>query len=203
MMDITKEMLEIAKKHALDNDVANKIEFIEGNVESLPFEDNTFDIVVTRWTFHHFDKLQKVINEIYRVLKPKTGRLVFLEFVAPNITDDVPNNIVNAFNAMHTIRDPSHVWAGNEQGWIDEVNKGGFKKENTDIVDRFSVKMNWMDFIKWTNPNESDKRGRESIHVIAEFLKNCNCNVGMDFYDDDQGNLIFISNYIVIIASKD
>ena len=31
-MDNTKEMLEIAKKHALDNDVAGRIEFIEGNV---------------------------------------------------------------------------------------------------------------------------------------------------------------------------
>ena len=103
---------------------------------------------------------------------------------------------------MHTIRDPSHVWAGNEQGWIDVVNKGGFKKDNIEIVDRFSKEMNWMDFIKWTNPSESDKRGRESIHVIADILKDCSCDVGMDFYDDE-GKLMFISNYIVVIAMKD
>ena len=76
-MNITKEMLDSERKLVFDNNVSDKIDYIESDVESLPFEDNTFDIVVTRWTFHHFDKLQKVMNAIYRVLKPKTGKFIF------------------------------------------------------------------------------------------------------------------------------
>ena len=63
--------------------------------------------------------------------------------------------------------------------------------------------MNWMQFIKWTNPSESDKRGRESIHIIGESLKNCDCDVGMNFYHDENDELMFVSNYIVVIANKD
>ena len=68
------------------------------------------------------------------------------------------------------------------QGWIEQVNKGGFRSDKIEIVDRFSKEMNWMEFIKWTNPSERDKRGRESIHIIGESLKNCDCDVGMNFF---------------------
>lgn len=41
-----------------------------GSVESLPFEDATFDVVYTRQAVHHFAELEKGMRECQRVLKP-------------------------------------------------------------------------------------------------------------------------------------
>lgn len=41
-----------------------------GDVENMPYEDNTFDFVYSFGVIHHTPDIQKAINEIYRVLKP-------------------------------------------------------------------------------------------------------------------------------------
>lgn len=46
--------------------------------ESLPFEDETFDCVVSTWTMCSIPEVGRALGEIYRVLRP-VGRLVFLE----------------------------------------------------------------------------------------------------------------------------
>jgi len=46
--------------------------------ESLPFEDETFDCVVSTWTMCSIPDVGRVLNEVYRVLRPG-GRLIFLE----------------------------------------------------------------------------------------------------------------------------
>lgn len=43
----------------------------EGDLESLPFDDNTFDVVFGGWVLHHFPSLDKVCAELCRVLKPR------------------------------------------------------------------------------------------------------------------------------------
>lgn len=47
---------------------------LKGYVEKLPFEDCTFDIVMTRLSFHHFTEMQVPFDEMRRVLKPE-GKL--------------------------------------------------------------------------------------------------------------------------------
>ena len=46
-IDITPELLVQAKEEAALAEVADGIEFREANVENLPFEDNTFDVVLS------------------------------------------------------------------------------------------------------------------------------------------------------------
>ncbi len=43
---------------------------VVGNIESLPFENNLFDLVTSLWVFEHIECPQKVFTEIARVLKP-------------------------------------------------------------------------------------------------------------------------------------
>lgn len=45
------------------------VEFISGNIESLPFEDNSFDTVVTTHTLEHVQNLAKAVEELRRVAK--------------------------------------------------------------------------------------------------------------------------------------
>ena len=64
--DISNEMLKIAKKKQSDK----KIEFLSIDEENLPFESNKFNLVFSNLYLHWSNDLLKVLNEIYRVLKP-------------------------------------------------------------------------------------------------------------------------------------
>jgi ubiquinone/menaquinone biosynthesis C-methylase UbiE len=56
------------------------VTFAEGNAETLPFADASFDIVTCLYLFHELPRRarQAVANEIRRVLRPD-GRLIFLD----------------------------------------------------------------------------------------------------------------------------
>lgn len=56
---------------------------VDGSVEDLPFEDETFDTVLFTLVFCSVEHPEKGLSEIYRVLKPG-GRLIFIEHVLPN-----------------------------------------------------------------------------------------------------------------------
>lgn len=45
-------------------------EFVHGDAENMPFEDDTFDVVYSNGVIHHTPNTQTVIGEIRRVLKP-------------------------------------------------------------------------------------------------------------------------------------
>ena len=45
--------------------------FMQGSVYSLPFDDNTFDLVICSEVLEHLDDYHAAIDEIYRVLKPE------------------------------------------------------------------------------------------------------------------------------------
>ena len=64
--DISKEMLLIAKKRQTDK---QKI-FLSLDEENLPFKNNQFNLVFSNLYLHWSNDLIKVLNEIYRVLRP-------------------------------------------------------------------------------------------------------------------------------------
>jgi len=57
-------------------------EKLVGNLEQLPFDDNSFDVVTSLWVLEHLENPEKVFNEINRVLKPGG----FFMFATPNKT---------------------------------------------------------------------------------------------------------------------
>lgn len=78
-IDISENMLEIAKKKAAKAKVDDKILFQKVNVESLPFDDNTFEYCTISFGIRNFENIDKSLTEIYRCLKPG-GKLLILEF---------------------------------------------------------------------------------------------------------------------------
>lgn len=48
--------------------------FIKGIGENLPFEDNTFDYIITYQTLEHVQNVEKCIDEMLRVLKKRGGQ---------------------------------------------------------------------------------------------------------------------------------
>lgn len=67
-LDIVTDTLERNTEKAQEMDIKN-LEFISYDGITFPFEDNYFDLVVTRYALHHFPKIRKSIREVSRVLK--------------------------------------------------------------------------------------------------------------------------------------
>ncbi len=51
-----------------------------GDLENLPFDDNTFDVCFCGWVLHHFPDINKAVSELSRVLKPGG----YITMVEPN-----------------------------------------------------------------------------------------------------------------------
>lgn len=64
------------------------IRFMQANVPPFPFEDNTFDALVTFQVIEHIEEDEEFVSEMYRVLKPK-GTLVL---TTPNIKMSLTRN---------------------------------------------------------------------------------------------------------------
>ena len=67
-VDINKEALKKLKDTAIAEDVSN-IELHRANIESLPFENNTFETAFLNMTLGQIPDKVKALSEIHRVLK--------------------------------------------------------------------------------------------------------------------------------------
>ena len=78
-IDISSEILEFAKKRALDRGLGKRIEFKIGNVEKLHFSNESIDFIISTLSLHHWVNPVKVFKEIHRVLK-RDGTLLIFDF---------------------------------------------------------------------------------------------------------------------------
>ena len=66
-VDLSPRMVELARERGVDAR--------QGDVQDLPFEDASFDVVVANWMLYHVADLERGLSELARVLRPG-GRLV-------------------------------------------------------------------------------------------------------------------------------
>jgi ubiquinone/menaquinone biosynthesis C-methylase UbiE len=74
-VDLSADMIAVSIKNAQLADVSSNCNFIQSNLEKLPFPDNYFDGIMSNGSFHHWKNPVKVLNELKRVLKTD-GRIV-------------------------------------------------------------------------------------------------------------------------------
>ncbi len=67
-LDYSKDMLVKAQKCFNENNI-NNVNFLQGDISSLPFKSSSFDIVISMNGFHAFKNKTKANSEINRVLK--------------------------------------------------------------------------------------------------------------------------------------
>jgi demethylmenaquinone methyltransferase/2-methoxy-6-polyprenyl-1,4-benzoquinol methylase len=81
-VDLSEEMLRLAKRKTIANGFTRKIRFLRGDTINLPFDDDYFDVVTIAFGLRNIGRHRQGISEMVRVLK-KGGRLLILEFSPP------------------------------------------------------------------------------------------------------------------------
>lgn len=81
-IDISDGMLDIGRKKIQQHGLQKTIELLNGDSETINFENDSFEAVTVAFGVRNFENLEKGLSEIRRVLKPG-GKLVVLEFSKP------------------------------------------------------------------------------------------------------------------------
>jgi len=117
-VDMTLEMVETAVKNAIKGGYEN-VEFKLGEIEKLPVEDNSIDLIISNCVINLTPDKIKAYGEAFRVLKPD-GRIL----VSDLITDGfIPDEIRESFQAW------SNCIAGalEKHEYLDAIKNAGFR----------------------------------------------------------------------------
>jgi ubiquinone/menaquinone biosynthesis C-methylase UbiE len=85
-LDLTPELLAVARENA--QRAGLEVDFHQGDVESLPFDNDAFDVVVSQYGHMFAPRPDKAIAEMLRVLKP--GGTVAFSTWPPSCTSAAP-----------------------------------------------------------------------------------------------------------------
>ncbi len=87
-VDFTPAMLEKARQNAAKLGFSN-VEFVEGDIDHLPLEDNLADVIVSNCVLNLVPNKEQVFKEIFRTLKPG-GHFSISDIV---LTGDLPEEL--------------------------------------------------------------------------------------------------------------
>lgn len=122
-VDMTEGMINKSRELATKYGYLN-VEFRLGEIEALPIEDKTIDVIVSNCVINLSPDKERVFKEAHRVLK-STGRLLVSDIVTEG---ELPEEVKKSFAA----------WAGcvagalEKQQYLDTIKTAGFK--NVEIV---------------------------------------------------------------------
>jgi ubiquinone/menaquinone biosynthesis C-methylase UbiE len=69
-VDISESMIAMAESNARQYGLAQRVQYVCGNGQSLPFDEGTFDAVFSNGSLHEWAEPAGTFEEIHRVLKP-------------------------------------------------------------------------------------------------------------------------------------
>jgi ubiquinone/menaquinone biosynthesis C-methylase UbiE len=150
-MDITPKMLERAKELQIEKGIKN-ITWDIGDIYSLPYDDNSFSMVITRYSFHHLLNPQNALKEIKRVCKIN-GKIVVIDVCAPSEKQE-------SYNHFETLRDPSHTKALNIDEFIKLFETAGIANIKTKS---YLLEIELENQIKSSFPNKGDDEKMREI----------------------------------------
>ena len=101
-VDYSIESVKLSREVNRDLIGQGKVEVLEGDVQSLPFEDNTFDIITAFETVYFWPNIEKSFGEVKRVLK--TGG-TFMMGMESNGSDNIPMKISKKLIDMEVYSD--------------------------------------------------------------------------------------------------
>ena len=102
-IDFSENMLDIAK------DKYTNVQFFQGDATSLPYEDNTFNIVTMGFGLRNIQNAEKAVEEVYRILKPN-GKFLHLDFGEKNLISKIYDKLTPLIVSRFTDNAPAYSY---------------------------------------------------------------------------------------------
>jgi len=166
----------------------DNVTFREGNAAALPFANAAFDAAVTRLSVHHFDRPKRVIEEVFRVLRPG-GCFV----IADVISSELPAE-AELQNAIEILRDPSHVRMLPGSELTSLVNEAGFAIDSVTTWDKPREFEEWMGIV-------NDASRAPPLRAVVRALANAGASAGMGLSVEGE-TISFFHRWNLIAARK-
>ena len=112
-------MLGAVQGEAAARGLAN-IRTVAGAAERLPFDDNSFGLVVSRFSAHHWRDIEQGLREVRRVLAAGAPA-IFVDVAAPDLRAADTH-----LQAIELLRDPSHVRDYSRREWLGMLGEACF-----------------------------------------------------------------------------
>ena len=182
--DLSSQMLEVVAKAAQDKGLTN-IVTRQGYAEALPFDDASFDVVISRYSAHHWHDVGQALREVKRVLRPG-GVVIIMDVMSPgHPVRDVWLQTVEA------LRDTSHVRDYASGEWLALANDAGLICDNL-LTDRLPL-----EFSSWVERMRTPAALVEAIRLYQD-----SASAEVKAYFELQSDGSFTSDIIMFEAHK-
>jgi SAM-dependent methyltransferase len=119
-VDMTDAMLEKARDNARKAGLEHIVEFRKGNIEALPIEDESVDVIISNCVVNLSPEKERVYREAYRVLR-SGGRLMISDIVLERL---LPQRILDSIDAYIGC-----VGGASQRGeYLDTIARAGFRE---------------------------------------------------------------------------
>lgn len=163
-IDFTDSMIQKARNNNLKLGY-NNVEFVQGDIENMPFRNNTFDVIISNCVLNLVPDKSRAFGEIFRVLKPGAHFCV--------------SDVVTKGTLPEKLREDAVMYAGCVSGapdiseYLDTIVQAGFGNikihKQKEIHLPFSVLSKYMSYQEIAS-FRNDETGIFSITITA--LKN-------------------------------
>jgi SAM-dependent methyltransferase len=117
-VDLSPQMLETVLRNAAVRGLQN-VTSVESAAEELPFANGAFDLVISRFSAHHWRDFESGLRQARRVLAPE-GRAVFIDSVSPAVP-----LLDSHLQTLELLRDASHVRNYTLPEWVAALARAG------------------------------------------------------------------------------
>lgn len=180
-IDLVPAMIEQARILQSENNLLN-MDWKVGDVARLPFGDNSFSAVLTRFSFHHFLDPESVLMEMVRVAE-QNGKIGVVDVFATSPAHS------ELHDRMEKLRDDSHVKVLSLLQLNDMAKRVGLKGVENQFYS-LEIELEQQLSASFPKPGDADKI-RQLVRNDKEGLVSCR-----------KGNDIYLVYPIVIIAGQ-
>ena len=185
-LDATDAMLEKGRSFVRQSGIEN-ITFQKGIAENLPFESETFDIVASRYAFHHFADPRPVLSEMARVCR-SGGHILIVDIVVPD------KSLAAEYNYYEWLCDRSHTRCLEFTELQALFRLFGFEVSSARSRDIEEAVSGWLDFS--VTPPEC----REQIlHALKEELKG---RVRTGLFPFEKGSVLYFKQRDAAVVGR-
>lgn len=181
--DLSVSMLDVVAKASEEKQLHN-IETMQGVAESLPFADNSFDFVLSRYSAHHWQDLGVALREVRRVLKP-SGVAAFIDVVSPE------QPLLDTYlQTVEVLRDTSHVRDYSVAEWMKQLGEAKL------IVTKHHKQKLRLEFNSWVTRMRTPEVYQRAILALQQAM----AQEVRDYFEvDQQGS--FSTDVMVVWAT--